>query len=280
MPLGPDGRADVLVDHDLHVHTFLSACSSDEEARPERMIARAAEAGLRTIGFADHMWDSRVPGASDWYRPQSYEHICQIREQIPDETGGVRVLVGCETEYCGDGKVGVSREVAEQLDFVLIPMSHTHMKGFVEPPGIDGPQDVASLMVARFTEVAELGLATGIAHPFLPLGYKEQVDEIVSLISDGQFADCFGLAAARGVSIEVTTGFFPKLGDGETDGWHDATFLRVLALAKQAGCVFHFASDTHTLAGIGRCLALEPYAHTLGITRDDLLPLVRPTSVP
>ena len=264
----------MIVDHDLHVHTFLSACCSDESATADRMIARAAEVGLRTIGFANHMWDSRVPGASDWYRPQSYEHIIRIREQIPADTLGVRVLVGCETEYCGGGKVGISREVAEQLDFVLIPMSHTHMKGFVTPSWVDGPRDIASLMVERFGEVVELGLATGIAHPFLPVGYREEVDEIVSLVSDGQLADCFGRAADRGVSIEVSTGFFPGLGDGETDGWHDETFLRVLSLARRAGCLFHFTSDTHTLAGLGRSLALEPYARTLGITPDNLLPLV------
>ncbi len=77
------------------------------------------------------------------------------------------------------------------------------------------------------------------------------------------------------MSIEVSTGFFPGLGDGETDGWHDETFLRVLSLARRAGCLFHFTSDTHTLAGLGRSLALESCARTLGITRDDILPLVR-----
>ena len=273
--MGADGRPDVLVDHDLHVHTFLSACSSDEQATPERMIARAAEAGLRTLGFADHMWDSRVPGASDWYRPQTFEHISRVREQMSDDTGGVRVLFGCETEYCGGGKVGISREVAEQLDFVLVPASHFHMKGFVEPPGIDGPGDVAALMVERFNEVVELGLATGVAHPFETCGYGDRTDEILARISDGQLLDCFGRAAERGVSIEITTNFFPLLAAGGASGPHDASYLRVLSLAKRAGCLFHFASDAHQLARIGEVLSLDPLARTLGITRDDLHPLVR-----
>ena len=264
-----------IVDHDLHVHTCLSACSADGRATPKHIIARAAEAGLRTIGFADHMWDSRVPGASDWYRPQTYEHISQTREQMPRNTRGVRVLLGCETEYCGDGLIGVSCEVAEQLDFVLVPISHLHMKGFVEPPWPHTPRDVAALMVKRFNEVMELGLATGIAHPFLPCGYKERTDEIIALIPDEQFLDCFGRAAEQGVSIEVTLGFFPELVGGEAEGFHGDSFLRMLSLAKQAGCLFHFASDTHTLRGVGASLELERYARAAGITRDDVLPLAR-----
>jgi len=265
-----DGR---IVDHDLHVHTFLSACSHDEQATPQHILARAAEAGLRTIGFSDHMWDSRVPGASDWYRPQTFDHISQTRAQLPADTNGVRVLIGCETEYCGDGRIGISRETAEQLDFVLVPISHLHMKGFVVPAGDLAPARVAAVMVQRFNEVVGLGLATGIAHPFLPLGYRDVVDEVLGLIPDEQFLDSFGRAADAGVSIEVTIHDFPSLGDGETEGFHDESFLRVLTLAKQAGCVFHFASDTHTLAGVGSSLDLEPYVRSVGIGRSDVLPL-------
>jgi len=75
--------------------------------------------------------------------------------------------------------------------------------------------------------------------------------------------------------MEVTTSFFPGLADGEQEGFHDETFLRVLSLARQAGCVFHFASDAHCLDRVGRSVDLEPYARTIGITRADLAPLLR-----
>ena len=263
------------IDHDIHVHTFLSGCCGDEDSVPSKIIARAAETGLKTIGFADHMWDAAVPGASPWYAPQNYEHISQIREQLPADTNGVRILVGCESEYCGGGKVGISRAIAEKLDFVLLPMSHLHMKGFVEPEGIDTPQQVADLMVERYREVIELGLATGIAHPFLPCGHAEQTDEILSLITDPAFEDCFGRTAELGLSVEVSPGFFPGLGGGESEGRHDEAFVRMLWIAKQAGCVFHFASDAHTLEGVGRTQELVAYAQQAGITEDDLHPLAR-----
>lgn len=264
-----------LVDHDIHVHTVLSACCADPASVPEKILARAAEAGLGTIGFSDHMWDSAVPGASQWYRPQDFAHLCEIRRQLPKETHGVRVLVGCESEYVGGGRAGITPEVARQLDFVLLPISHVHMKGFVIPESMHRSEDLAAVMVQRFKEVLELGLATGIAHPFLPVGHCDRADEIIGHISDGAFADCFGRAAELGISIEVTCSFFPGCGEGETPGHHDQTFLRVLSLARQAGCVFHFASDAHTLDRIGSVCRLEPYVRQVGITPEDICPLVR-----
>ena len=47
-------------------------------------------------------------------------------------------------------------------------------------------------------------------------------------------------------------------------------------LAVEAGCVFHFASDTHSLAGIGRVPRLAGVVAELGLGPGHLHPLVRP----
>lgn len=266
--------AAMIVEHDAHVHTTLSACCSDPLATPANILARAAEAGLKTIGFADHLWDSAVPGASDWYRPQDLAHVLQIRRQIPTDTHGVRVLVGCETEYCGGGKVGISPEAARQLDFVLIPFSHTHMKGFVVPESMT-VDDLPRLLVQRFREVLDLGIATGIAHPFMPLAFMEHLDAIMAQVPDGELEDCFGRAAERHISIEIQPGMFPGPGGGQKGGLHDETFLRVMGVALRCGCLFHFASDAHDLAGIGGVTKLEPYVQMLGITAENVHPVFR-----
>ena len=186
----------MIIDHDAHVHTVQSACCGDPAATAANVIARAAETGLKTIGFANHLWDRAVPGASDWYAPQDLEHVLTIRQEIPADTRGVRVLVGCETEYCGGGKVGISREAARQLDFVLIPFSHTHMKGFVVPASTTAA-DLPALLTQRFREVVGLGLATGIAHPFVPLAFMDHLDEIMAAVTDGDLEDCFGAPRRR-----------------------------------------------------------------------------------
>ena len=86
---------------DVHTHNFLSKCSHDNQSTPAGYVDRAAELGLRLLGFANHCWDERVEGASSWYHDQSLAFQMQIKNNIPKDTKGVRVLVGIETEYCG-----------------------------------------------------------------------------------------------------------------------------------------------------------------------------------
>ncbi|MBQ9543675.1 MAG: PHP domain-containing protein, partial [Clostridia bacterium] len=45
------------VDHDLHIHSQLSSCSSDPELTPERILAYAEQFGLKTVCVTDHFWD-------------------------------------------------------------------------------------------------------------------------------------------------------------------------------------------------------------------------------
>lgn len=263
-----------MFDHDLHIHTFLSTCCPDERCVPANIIPRAAEAGLRTIGFADHMWDSRVPCDSDWHRPQTFEHVSRVREQMPDDTNGVRVLFGCETEYLGEGRVAIAPETAAKLDFVLVPISHA---GFVAPA--EGPRATARLwakmMLQWFNEAVELEAVTGIAHAFLPNRLHEHVDEIIGLIGDSAFEDAFGRAAERGVSVGVTSGAFPGGRGGEREGFHDETFLRVLTIARRAGCLFHFGSDAHDLTALDRVGKMAPYIRQIGIGPEQIHPLAR-----
>jgi histidinol phosphatase-like PHP family hydrolase len=273
---------DAIINHDVHVHTTLSACCHDPAATPRRILEKAAEAGLDLLGFADHLWDPAVPGASPWYAPQDVEHVLRTRACLAGYDGPVRVLVGCETEYCGNGKLGISREAARRMDFVLAPISHLHMASFVAPPDLSH-RDAARLMVERFLEVVSIEWVTGIAHPFIPLGYLDHVDSIVGSIPDADLRECFGRAAEARKSIEIHLGMFQGLKSSERPGFHDATFDRVLTAAKSAGCRFHFASDAHTLEGVGSVCRLEPKLRELGIGPGDVTELfrrIRPAAVP
>ena len=72
-------------DHDLHIHSWISDCSQDPEQTPERILAYAKENGLKTVCLTDHYWDSAVDGASQWYRPQDFDHIAKAMP-LPYET--------------------------------------------------------------------------------------------------------------------------------------------------------------------------------------------------
>ena len=138
---------------DVHLHNYLSNCSKDRAATAENMILKAAELGLKTMGFANHIWDARVEGASSWYHKQTLEFSMQIKNQIPADTHGVRVLIGAETEYCGRNKtLGMSAEGAKELDFLLIPHSHVHMVNFV----MDDPAPMAEARVWLTEEIMKI----------------------------------------------------------------------------------------------------------------------------
>ena len=85
---------------DIHTHTYLSSCAS-REASVEAHVKSAKSCGLSVLGFSDHLWDSNVPGASNWYAPQNVEHVLELKSMLPKDRviDGVKILYGCETEF-------------------------------------------------------------------------------------------------------------------------------------------------------------------------------------
>ncbi|MFC1453498.1 hypothetical protein ACFLSJ_09175 [Verrucomicrobiota bacterium] len=257
------------IDQDLHIHTYLSACCKDKERqRPRSILELAERMRLRTVGFADHIWVNPGLQPSDWYRPQDETQTARLRADLSSVTTGVRVLVGCEAEMIAPGKIGLTPEYARQLDFVLLACSHLHMKDFVEQPASDAPRDVAKHLIRFFIAGVTSGIATSIAHPFLPCGYMEQFDAVIAAIPDSEFLDAFGQAAGRGVGIEVTTGFLPAPGK---NGFSLDTPVRFLSLAKRAGCRFTFATDAHDPEAQKRLPELMQLVMAVGITEGDVL---------
>ena len=266
------------IDHDLHVHTYLSDCCHDKEHhRPAEILAVAAEMGVRLIGFADHVWANPDLPASDWYRPQDASQISRLRDDLASVTTDVRVLVGCEAETVRPGQFGITREFAEQLDFVLLACSHFHMTGFVEQPSARTPRGLADHMLAFFRSAVTSGLATSIPHAFLPLGHYDLLDDAVATMSDGEFLDAFGEAADAGVGIEITVSYFPS---SKKPSFSIETPMRVLSLARQAGCRFTFGSDAHDGAAQRRLPNLARFVEPLDLTPADLHPITHQRHVP
>ncbi|MBQ7720286.1 MAG: PHP domain-containing protein, partial [Clostridia bacterium] len=144
-----------IADNDLHIHSQLSLCSGDPEQNPQAILEYGVQNGFKTICLTDHMWDARVPGASGWYQQQPYEHIAKALP-LP-QADGIRFLFGCETDLDRHLTVGVSPELMEQLDFIIIPTTHLHMGGFT----LDGSEDAAQrakLWAERFDAVLDMEL--------------------------------------------------------------------------------------------------------------------------
>ena len=92
------------IDHDLHIHSYLSLCSSHGRQTPQKMLDYALSKGLSTIAITDHYWDEKVPGVSFtgpyicgpmiWYSMQNTART-DLALPLP-QAEGVRFLYGCE----------------------------------------------------------------------------------------------------------------------------------------------------------------------------------------
>lgn len=120
------------VNHDVHTHTLTSSCCYDPEATMQMFVEKAHELGHNTLGISNHLWDEKVPGASAWYKGQCINYGLEEKLAIPKNTHGIKILFGCETEYCGmTQNLGMLAETSKYFDYVLVPHTHTHMKNFV-----------------------------------------------------------------------------------------------------------------------------------------------------
>ena len=257
---------------DLHIHTELSECAKPG-ATLENYLVKCREYGITTMGIADHTWAgelNRDCGWANWYKRQTLEKILNLRNELP-ETGDVRVLIGCEVEYLGDGVVGMTDEARVLFDFVLLPASHFHQWGFTVPEDFKNSsvQTVQDLLRKRFLEVCNIKCITGICHPFIPFGFFDHEAEIISGISDEQFTECFEAAAEGGLSIEIH--HHAACSKIALDGKFSSEYVRMLSIAKKCGCVFYFGSDAHHPDKLKNYDHMGAFAAACGITEADLL---------
>lgn len=257
---------------DLHVHTNLSPCGHPDST-PAGYFEYASEIPLDTIGFSNHFWDSDIPGADDWYKPLGVDHLMKIREQIED-TKGVRVLIGCETEF--PGRLALTKEHASNFDYVLITTSHFHHDVVISDIPFNELADVRNLLVERFllgvSAGADLPVPVSMAHAFRPLGdYGSKQDELIESIPDRMFKEMFSYAADKRVSLEIHLPTLKHYTDNKP-GLMSSQAARMIGLAKESGCTFTFGSDEHYYGTfVTKNRELHSLAEKLGITPDMMM---------
>ena len=208
----------------------------------EVILAHARAHGYTLQCVTDHLWDRNAPGASDWYAPQDVAHVQQSLPLPEDDQ--VRLLFGCETEYCGGTKLGLSPENYDKFDFIVIPPNHFHMKGFVRPVEADTEEKVADLMVERLEQLAELDLPwrrVGIAHMTCGLVFREgDKHRVFAAVDEKRYRRAVRRLGELGAGIEINLACFEP-------GWrvHEEEHLRLYRFAGEEGCRFYLASDAH-----------------------------------
>lgn len=254
-------------DHDLHCHSTLSRGTGDPRCTPGAMFRLAHKMGFKTISLADQMWDPAAPGAQGVYLEQPPAKVLMARHFASIE--GIRALVGCETDYAGGSTVGVTKKSAALFDFIVIPPNHMHLNGFVRPDGIDTPEKMAQLFVRRLDELSRLDLPmekVGVAHLTGSVLYPEgRVSDVIRCIAREDVRPIFLRYAERGAAIELNADAFGELRE------HPDEILRLYRMAKECGCRFYCASDSHRIDGLGLIRRVLPeVAEMIGLSADDL----------
>ena len=256
-------------DHDFHIHSELSSCSKDPKQNPERLLQYAKDNGLKKIVITDHFWDDRVPGASNWYKPQKLDHI---KAALPlPQADGIEFLFGCETDYDKFCTVGVAKETLAEFSFIIIPTTHMHMVGFtISEEDASSNEARARLWITRLDNLFAKDLPfhkIGIAHLTCSLfNNKSREDYLatLNLIPDTELERVFKKAAELGVGIELNQ-YDMNWRDGEED-----TVLRIYRTAKKMGCKFYLGSDSHHPEAFDKSRALfERAIDKLELTEDD-----------
>ncbi len=243
-----------ILDHDLHIHSYLSQCSKNPEQTAERILEYAKQNNFKTIALTDHVWDETVPncfgdpGIPRWFL-SSYtkQTIPFIYQSLPlPQADGIRFLFGCEAEMDKHYVIGLSDKQLADLDFIVVPTTHMHMVGFSVELDCDTVERRADAYIRRFDALLRKDLPfykMGIAHLTAgliasphPISYLD----ILDAVSDSTFRDLFSEAASKGLGIELNIELRELKNMENLD-----RELRPYRIAADAGCKFYFGSDAH-----------------------------------
>ena len=253
------------LDHDYHIHTTLSTCCHDPLMTLEKILPICRETGYKEIVITNHFWDAQMPGADDWYGPQNLEHVRSLLP-LPSD-GQVRLRFGCETEFCGGTKIGISKDSYDCFEWIIVPFNHLH-NHFSRPVDCTTTGQVANLYMDHFEDLMAMSLPwkkVGIAHLTCPLTYPgPKLHEVFEQLDAARMRRCFRFLAQQGAGIELNAACFMH-------GWEEwqETFLAVYRWAKEEGCRFYCGSDAHQLDSLGAIKANLPQVIALlGLTEE------------
>ncbi len=258
-----------IIDHDYHIHTYLSWCSGDESQTPENIIKYAEKNGLKEVVITDHFWDKRASEVKDfpWYEKQDLEHI---KRNLPlPKSDKVKIYFGGETDMDKALNLGADKNTFDTLDFLIIPTTHLHMAGFTIDEGAT-KEDRAEAYFTRLDRVLDLDLPfnkVGIAHLTCPLICQGEIEEhlqVLDLVSDEVFFELFSKIKQKGAGVELNF----KIANYE--GENLTRVLRPYKIAKEVGCKFYLGSDSHNKEHLKVAKAnFEKIIDALSLTEED-----------
>ena len=257
-------------DHDLHIHSFLSACSRNPEQNPKRMIEYARQYGLKQLCVTDHFWDEAQGSGAPCYAAENVFEKAAMLGPLPKEEG-IDFLFGVETEIDRTMRLGFAREHLDAVDFLVIPTTHLNMMGLsLNKEEGSSTENRASLWVKRLDAVLSMDLPfykVGIAHltcSTMAYWSRQTELEIYRKIPERDMWTLMKGAAELGVGIEINSCSMMYKPEEEEQ------ILKVYRIAKECGCKFYCGSDAHQPQELDRAKGLfEKAIDALGLQEEE-----------
>lgn len=255
-----------IIDHDYHIHTYLSKCSNDEEENVDNIVKKARELGYKDICITDHLFDDSFKHEMSFYNGQNFSHISSDLPYKKYE--GVNVYFGAECDLDKDGILGITKEELDRCDFLIIPVNHFHLT--IDPFMVLSDEERAKKYLERINKVLDMDLPfkkIGLAHLTCSLikrgDFRNHV-KVYDLISDEEFKTIFKKTKEKGIGIEINIPLSRYL-ESEYD-----SILRVYRIAKEEGNKFYIGGDEHHIGDFDRKYKDSlKVIEMLGLTEDD-----------
>lgn len=262
------------IDHDLHIHTRISGCAGhDPRQSPEAILSYGVCSDMRLLCVADHVWDEKVP-SSAWTWVNDGNTLTYGRSILPlPQSKFCKFIFGVEIDMDMDGKLAVSTEEMEKLDFLVFAPSHLHMKGFTVPRDFD---DSPEAHHAAYMKRMDILLSrddipwhkTGLAHPMLGVVPNDRV-RMFDLAPDREWEELWTRVRNRGMGIEI------NISPNCYTPVELEHILRPMRIAKAVGCKFYLGGDAHTPEeNRGLVRTFQRFVDLLDLTEEDKLPFV------
>lgn len=257
-----------LIDHDYHIHSFLSPCSRDPEQNPERILRYAKENGYKHIVLTNHLWDTSKKNLYLDPPDQKYTFLAQALP-LP-RADGIQFHFGCETDMDKNFVLGIEKETFDKLDFVIISTTHLQLYGKTIDEGATLAQR-AELYIKRIEKVLESGLdftKVGIPHPVSGHASPDNpFNELFDLIGEENIKRTFTKIAESGAGVEINSFDFNF---SNKSAKHIEAILRFYNILRKCGCRFYLGSDAHHPDALDRAYkSFETAVNELGLTEDE-----------
>lgn len=238
------------IDHDLHIHSYISPCAGyDPRQTKEAILAYGLTNQYGLLCVTDHIWDRNVPSPAPVNNPWLKRGLdCQKAQEILPlpQSEKCRFLFGIEVDTDYMGNVGISEASYDTFDFIIFAPSHLHLQGFTRNGAVVGTSaaEYKTFYKERLLRILNMDLPfhkCGIAHFTSCLTCDEGEFAAIDRFTDEEYRHIFGLAANRGIGIELNQWGFPA---NYTQSQKES-ILRPYRIAKEMGCKFYLGGDAH-----------------------------------